>query len=71
MQRFDVGALGGANFALSLAQFNTRRRAEPVCPAFWGGALSRGRRSAVRRGLQHKRGAAVCSVTANRVAKLR
>ena len=37
MQRFDVGALGGVNFALGLAQFNTCRRAEPVCLAFWEG----------------------------------
>jgi hypothetical protein len=53
VQRFDVSALGGANFALGLAQ--TRRGLSPYVRPSGEGAVA-GRRSVVRRGLQHKTG---------------
>ena len=70
MQLFDVGALGGANFALVLPNSIRVEGLSPYVRPSREGAVA-GRRSVVRRGLQHKRGAGrSLLVTANRVAKL-
>jgi hypothetical protein len=70
VQLFDVGALGGANFALGLTQFNTCRRAEPVCPAFWGGRCRGASFGCAKRApAQTGEPDAVCSVTTDIISR--